>query len=174
VARAAVDPLSVRSLTRRQTADVMGLTAQAIGHLAKEPGCPKESRDGRDFFVFPDFNRWYWHRKIEEARHSEEDSSYEVAQARREMAKAQQEELRLAQMRRELMTVQEWESTYLDASSRVRSHLIALPHRLAPYLVGCTTTAEAHRRIVPLVDEIVAELQSAEDIPLDDAEETAA
>jgi len=152
-------------LSRKDAAAVMGLTAQAISLLAKEPGCPKISRNSRDFFVFPDFNRWYWGRKIEEAKAGALPTSYLLAQARREMAKALQEELRLAQMKRELMTVDEFETLYADAMGRIRSRLLALPHRLAPVLVGCTTEGAAHARILPLVDELIAELQGGEDVP---------
>lgn len=155
----------MRKLTRKQVAAELELTDQAISLLAKEDGCPREVENGKQVFRWPEFNRWYWGRKLEEARAVAEPADYEKAKARREAALAQQEELKLAEMRGNLMTVEQYERVVQDAFQRVRSQLLTLPNKLAPAVVGTETTQEGFARVEPLIREVMDELHAAADVP---------
>ena len=155
--------------TRDQVSAELELTPQQISNLAKEDGCPREMVGRKQMFRWPEFNRWYWTRKIEEAREAARPVNLDEARARREAALAQQEELKLAEMRGELMTVADYRRVVDDTNARIAARLKTLPQKLAPAVVGVRDVSEGLTRVQPLVDEVMAELYRGEDVPEDEA-----
>lgn len=156
-----------------EAAESLGITRQALARLAKEPDCPVErAGSGTNRFRWPDLNLWYMARKVSEATRNDTPADLEEARTRREAALAEQEELKLAKMRGELMTVAHGQREIGNAYARVSAKLKNLPTKLAPLLVGCEDEAEVLRRVQPVVGEAMDELYRAEDIT--DEEEAAA
>ena len=152
-------------ITREEAAGHLGISAQAVSNLGRRPGCPKDVRDGRTLFRWPDFNLWYW------TTVKLPTPDLLAARTRRETAEAEKAELELATMRKELLTVEDFRRVRYDTDQRVAARLRMLPTRAAPLLVGCQSEAEALERLAPVVRQVMAELHRGDDIP--DAEAAA-
>lgn len=87
------------------------------------------------------------------------------ARSRRAEAEATLAELALEERRGNLMPVEAHVRLLEDAFSRVRARLIALKPRLGANGIGHKTPTEAVAALAPLIDEAMAELHAATDVP---------
>lgn len=150
-----------RGIKGTELADLLGVTSRQVHNLVQK-GLPRSS-DGS--YPAAEAIRWYVDWKAQQAL----PSDLLTARTRREAALAEQEELKLAEMRHQLCTVEQFKRCVDDAFSRVAAKLRVLPSRAAPQLVGCATEAEAFERIKREVDEVMRELYEAEDVPAEAA-----
>ena len=154
----------MRTISREEVAEHLGISPQAVSRLAKKPGCPKEVQAGRAVYPWPDFNVWYW-----TVVKAPKPADFSEARARRVAALADMAELQLAKLRGELMPVEDFRRVRYDTDQRVAVKLKALHTRAAPHLVGCQSELEAMARLAPVVREIMDELTKG-DVPTEDAE----
>ncbi len=93
---------------------------------------------------------------------------YEAARARKMEAEAMRAEIDLVNEQGRLMTVEDFGRVLEGAFTRVRIKLENAPPRLASSVVGVKTPTEAIQRIEPVIQEIIEELHSGDDIPDDE------
>jgi phage terminase Nu1 subunit (DNA packaging protein) len=108
-------------------------------------------------------------REGEKAAKKSAPAGVEESEARLAEAQAQMAELKLAEMQKRLMTAEQYERVVDDTNARVAARIKTLPQKLAPAVVGVTSTAEGLARVQPFVDELLDELYQAEDVPLEEA-----
>lgn len=85
------------------------------------------------------------------------ESFYE-ARARKEAALASLRELELRIKQGEYLHAETAERFWSETISRCRSRLLAIPMRLAPIIVHCSTPAEAQAKIETVIHEALTEL----------------
>jgi phage terminase Nu1 subunit (DNA packaging protein) len=159
------DTLSKAELGRIR---ILKLSAKWVERLTSE-GMPVVMDGRHPRYPVPGAVLWYIARKQQEVEARSAPTTLDEAKARREAALAQQEELKLAEMRCELMTVAQYRRVVDDTNARVAARLKTLPQKLAPAVVGVKDTAEGLARVQPLVDEVMDELWRADDVPTEAA-----
>lgn len=155
-----------KQLARDEVMDRLGVSVRTLFRLIDE-GLPVTGKGESATFPWPECRRWYDKRL--QSQVTARPANLEEAKARRESALAQQEELKLAEMRGELMTATEYRRVVDDTNSRIAARLKALPQKLAPAVVGVKDTSEGLACVQPLVDEVMEELFAAEDVPTEEA-----
>jgi len=108
------------------------VAARTVDRWVKD-GCP---RDPRGWFELSAVGRWREAR--ERARSAREKAPLASAEARWRMARAQAEEIRLAQLRGTLLDREDVERGRVARLVAVRRRLLALPRSAAPILAGLT------------------------------------
>lgn len=116
------------------------LTPERIRQLVNE-GMPKAGRNEYDavrcmFWFLGKMRRAVAHRETE----NEDGSSSGIRAERKRLLKTQadREELELAQLRREMVTVEDWEKATADLVTTAKARILAVPARVAPRVVGET------------------------------------
>ena len=85
---------------------------------------------------------------------------------RKEEAEAQLAEIEVVKALKTWMPVADAEKWFVDACTRVRARLLALPPRLAAVGVGHKSPREAQAALSPVIYEVMEELQKGDDVPL--------
>lgn len=167
--------------TRAEIAAIFGVTPPAVDGWVRR-GCPvAEPSQGRGRgkgakFWAPDVVKWR-DEHIVRAGADELDDNDSSAALRKRMLKAQteREELELTRERDELMTKTQWAATVGAAFARVGARLRSAKPKLAAAAVGVSTAREGLARMEPIVEELLEELSTADDVPratdADDADE---
>jgi hypothetical protein len=102
-------------------------------------------------------------RNRETKKQEEKPSSETEARTRKLLAEAAQEELKLAKLRGQLVTVEDYERELRRRLEPLRARLMAFPGRLAPQLVEVPTAAIAQGVIDGVVRELLKEMQQDAD-----------
>lgn len=84
----------------------------------------------------------------------------DAAKARRELAKAEREEMQTAAMKGELLPRDPVTSAVLGAFARVRARLLALPNKAAPLVATIKEVVPIQEKLTELVHEALAELSA--------------
>lgn len=84
----------------------------------------------------------------------------DLAKARRELAKAEREEIQTAALKGEFLERAGVTAAVQGAFSRVRARMLALPNKAAPLLVTLTEAVEIQEKLAELVYEALAELSA--------------
>jgi hypothetical protein len=84
----------------------------------------------------------------------------DAAKARRELAKAEREEMQTAAMKGELLPAAGVTSAVQGAFARVRARLLALPNKAAPQIVTLKEVVPIQEKLTELVHEALAELSA--------------
>jgi len=116
------------------------LTRERIRQLVNE-GMPKTGRDEFDgvrcmFWYLGKLRRAVAHKETE----NEDGSSTGIRAERKRLLKTQadREELELAELRREMLKVSDWEAATADLVTTAKARILAVPARVAPRVVGET------------------------------------
>jgi len=116
------------------------LTRERIRQLVNE-GMPKVARDEFDgvrcmFWYLGKLRRAVAHKETE----NEDGSSTGIRAERKRLLKTQadREELELAELRREMLKVSDWEAATADLVTTAKARILAVPARVAPRVVGET------------------------------------
>lgn len=153
-----------KRLTRAEVREYLGVSERTLYRLIDE-GLPVEGVGQEARFPWPEARRWYDERLKGQADRVSGPTSYEEAKARRESALASQEELKLAQMRGELMTKTAGLAWYDAACDRLRAQILTLPVKAAPEVVGVKTAAEALRVLEEHAAALMENLHRGDDVP---------
>lgn len=158
---------------KAQFCEVFGVSeAQLERHF--QAGCPHEKQGRRVFVPMPGGRIWYHNFLIEKGKKQGTPSGIESARQREAEARTELVEIELAEKRRDLMHVDDYDRMVGDAFARVDARLQSLAPRLAGVVLGAQSIQEAQARIDPLVQEARDELRAADDIPRADDDEVAA
>lgn len=160
-------------LSKSEFAATFGRSEKQIERYCQE-GMPHKKRGTRVFIVMPEGRVWFLKHLVETDRARAKPTSRTDSLDRRLAAEAETAEIELAQLRRELMTVADYDRVVGDAMARCAARLKNLPPRIAGVVLGATTIQEAQARVEPLVREAMDELRAAEDVPTSDQEDAAA
>jgi phage terminase Nu1 subunit (DNA packaging protein) len=137
-------------------ASLFGITRQRIHQLVKE-GMPKENRGSYDLLKCI---RWYV-RFLTAAIEKKEIPVGDVYVGEREerirniRADADLKELDLAQKRSQLVAIQDAERVFADLRLTTTAHLMAIPPRLAPELVGETSRVMIQAKLDKACKEVL-------------------
>lgn len=153
------------ALTQREAARRLAITPKQLRRLTKQHGAPRND-DGS--YPWPEVADWYKGFKQDEVLRRRgidlEDMSYEQARARKEAAKAAQEELDLMERREQLIPLDVHVDRIADVAQQIRSRLMNLPGRYARELASAEDPEEATRLIEQGVRECLEELQRLEPV----------
>lgn len=141
-------------VSKTQLADLCGVTRPAIDLWVSE-GMPVAEGDGKRGSSFDSGAVVDWLRNRERIKGGDRDLT--VERARLTSAQADSEELKLGELRSELVRVAEAGRAWDDCVLRIRSRILALPGRAAQF-VGLTSPVQAQRLLKDAVHEILVEL----------------
>ena len=119
------------SVTQKEAAHRLGITAPALGMWAKRPGAPCDMVDGNRTYRWPDFPRW---RELELARKERADATpedSEEAKRRLTTAQARKAEMEVAVLEGQLVTVEDVSRETGLLLDGLRSNLLAFTGRHA-------------------------------------------
>ncbi len=102
-----------------------------------------------------DRNRAAMDKKLSELGREEQETRLKRAQA-------EKQELHVAQMKRELVTVDSVNDEYGRVVSAARSRLLSMSSKLAPVVIACTSAIDAQMAIDGAVREVLHELGTAD------------
>jgi hypothetical protein len=100
--------------------------------------------------------------------------SYAEARRRRELAKAEREELATAQAQGSLVHIDYMDQQLAGCLMRVRQVLLSMPGKWAPRLVGVSSVARAQMILQQALDEAMPRLQAIGEDPTLDTHDGAA
>lgn len=144
-------------------ADETGIAVRTLQYIrAQEPSVLTTRPRGKGIeYKQPDCAVALRRREVERAKRENATAmTYDEARARRAAAEAEDAELDLAVKKRQLLTVEDWESALRSALDSVRARVMALPGRLAPLVAGVDSVPSAVAVIEPVVAEVLTELAS--------------
>ncbi len=156
--------------TRAQLAAIFGVTPPAIDGWVRR-GCPVHEPSkgpgrgkGAKFWV-PDVVAWRDTHIV--LKGAIADTGEQPQDLRNRLLRTQTEsaELDLAVKRGELIEVTEYRDALESTYQRVGARLKGVKPKLASAVVGVTTVQEGFLRVDPLIDEVLAELSTGDDIP---------
>lgn len=155
-------------VNRATLAALIGYSPNQITRWLSETDIPHRREGTEVLFPWPTVRAWLNKYLEEKGKRAAKPESRDDARERKEYAEAEMAELELATMRGDLMTVAEGQKALADAFARVRAKLASFAPRAAGAAAGCATVQEATAALVPLVDEVFAELRGTDDIPEED------
>lgn len=139
-------------LTKAEFAKLAGISTRTVERLSQDGKVKPERKKPLSFTV--DSVAEYINKLLDESKNKEKD---EIAkdkellkldgEARIKQAKAEQEELKLKELRGELHSADDVEAITTDHALYIRSMLLAMPGKLAVDLANISTAAEASERI---------------------------
>lgn len=172
-------PIESRGATTRQVADALIVNERHVRELAERGIIPARGPTGWDL---EECRRAYMmhtravaagrKRESDDGRDDDDDGggagklSLSRETARLNRAKADTEELKLAELRRELVRVNAVRESIASAWSHVRAHLLALPTKGAPLVHGMPTVHGTKAALEDLVREVLEELASTRSLPV--------
>lgn len=157
----------MRLLKRQEAREALGQMPERTFNLLVSEGLPCRGEGKAARFPWPEIYRWTIDRAKRKARDQARPANYDEARAREMAAKAELAELEVAAKRGELMTVAQYDDVVGSAFQRVRSQLLTLPTKMAPEMVGLVKATEAQAKVQGFVDDVLAELHRAGDVPAD-------
>jgi phage terminase Nu1 subunit (DNA packaging protein) len=163
--------MATEKLTIHEAAVRLGITDRQVTNLLAD-GLPHVGAGNKRRILWPEARRWRDDQLRAEGARRVRPSSADEADARKKAAEAQLKELELAERRGELVRLDVAERWLVEAFGRVASKLKSLPGSVAMQVVG-QTLPERQRQAQALVDEVMAELARADDVPVieDEVEE---
>ncbi len=154
-----------------QLADETGLAVRTIQYiLAREPGVlvTRNGKQGTEYEQ-PTCAVALRKREAEKAQPRAKPAGIEESEQRIAAAQAETAELKLEELRKRLMTVEEGERWAADLMARVDARFKNLPQRIAAVDWSPDMT-ERVRQATPLIDEVRAEMYEADDVPIAEPE----
>lgn len=151
----------------------VGLSRMQVSNLVKE-GLPTKNKKGKLEVLWPEGMHWYIKRKVDESlrkRAPAKLANFEVERARKVAAEARLAEIELDKAQGRLMEVDVAERMMLEAFQRVRAKLISMPSTYAPEMLHLKTVPESLEMLDKMVQEVMAELENADDVPVGEEEE---
>lgn len=152
-------------VSKKDFAALTGYSAKQIERWIQGTDMPHRREGNTLYFPWPAARAWLNHYLEEKGKRAAKPESVDDARRRKEYAEAEMAELKLAEARGELDTVENLEKAMADAFARVRAKLSSFAPRAAGAVAGAASVQEATALLTPLVDEIFAELRQTEDIP---------
>jgi hypothetical protein len=141
--------------------------SQLERHFQK--GMPHEKKGRAVSIPMPAGRVWLHEHIFEKGKKLAAPKNIADAVQRREMARAQLEELKLAREQGKTMLVEQAEKQIADAFARVRAKLLNFPTRGAAAAFGASSIQMCKAKLEPLILEMLEELSAAADVPEDDA-----
>lgn len=155
------------TVSKTELALLTGYSSKQITRFLETTDIP-HAREGNTLaFPWPGVRHWLHQYLEEKGKRAAKPESRDDARERKEYAEAEMAELKLAEARGELMTVEDGRKAIADAFTRVRAKLASFAPRAGAASFGATSEMDATTRLQPLVDEVFAELRTTEDIPTD-------
>lgn len=169
-------PIETRGATTRELADALVVNERHVRELAERGIIPPRGSNGWDLEAC---RRAYMlhQRAVASGRKRDSDGasgegdesgrlSLTRETARLNRAKADAEELKLAELRRELVRVGAVREAIVSAWSHVRAHLLAMPTKGAPLLHGLPNVHATKAALEEMVREVLDELASTRSLPV--------
>mgnify|MGYP001569565410 CR=1 FL=1 len=158
--------MATRHLTRAEAKKALGDMPERTFAQWCARGLPVEGELDAARYPWPEVFRWLLDQKERRGREAAApDSNINDSRKREAAARADLAELDVAERRRELMTVADYERLVSGAMQRIRAQLLTLKTKLPPEVIGVRDITEAIGKVDPVVDELLAELYVAKDVP---------
>lgn len=136
--------------TLGEVAALLGKSSRWISDLRAKGDMPEDGATLKDFL-----DAWLSHSG---AAGGVKAKPIDLARVRREIAKAEREEITTAALKGEMLKRSEVVPAVQGAFARVRSKLLSLPSKLAPRVATMTSAVEIEETLTELVHEALAEL----------------
>lgn len=143
---------------------LLGLTTRQIRNLERD-GILRAEIDahGKKVYPWPESNHRYIQYKVEEAKgkRTSVEESIQEAELRAAIADAEMKEIRLAQLRGEVIHIDDVEKLVREPLETAAALLKSFKHRWSSVLVGCETPQEVIARLDPAIEEVIEALREA-------------
>lgn len=164
-------------VSQKELAEALGLTPRRIRQLSADNGLFRVQTDKR--YNLTECIQEYIKFKLEVETSRGNDLDYWEEKARHEEAKRKITEMKLSRMRRESFDASDVEDVWAALILGFREELQALPHKLAPLLIGLDDMAEIDRTIEAEMNSALLTLsqfdlnkiESSHDMGEDDADD---
>jgi phage terminase Nu1 subunit (DNA packaging protein) len=151
-------------LKRSEIATVLGVEQRTITNYQKLPKPIPTQRKGREvFYPLAPCVQWFAEYRVGEAEKS--ISELDMARQRKLTAEAELAEIKLAQERGGLVSVDVADRTLAGICDQLRARVLAFTGRVAPLVVGVPDVAEATALIEPVVHEFLGVLANETVVP---------
>lgn len=148
-------------LTQAAVARALGVTTRQI-HRWREMGLPSHGEGRRLRLYLPEVIAWF----VEHKTKQQGRVDISEAKARRQMAEAERAEIKLAQERADLVSIEVYESELDGMVGRLAAVLKSFPSRWSPQLVGSASPGEVRAMLGRGVRELMDDLRKvADDMP---------
>lgn len=155
----------MKQLTRAECRAALGDMPERTFARWCAKGLPVKGTGEKARFPWPEALQWLFAQHEKRGREAASSGSVENdAKARSALAKAEMDELDLAERRGELMTLASYEEAVGAAFARVRAQLLTLPGKMALSMVGIQKPGDAQTRIQQHVAEVMEELRLGKDL----------
>jgi excisionase family DNA binding protein len=179
-------PGGLDALPVEDAADLLGVSAKTVRNWINKSGLPCTDDGRRRVLNWPEALEWYVQMRIsrdgsggnnQPPDPEEQVENLEQAETRKTIADADLKELRLAQLRQQLVPADEVGRNVGRVASAIKTKLDSLPNALALRLVGKSDRIEVQQILQDAVYRIKLELANvgtqAEPVPLPDEEDEA-
>ncbi|MFP4561634.1 MAG: terminase small subunit [Thiohalorhabdus sp.] len=150
-----------KRVNRNELAEIFGVSPPTISTWINQ-GCPylQQGRKGRQWeFDTEAVAEWRQSKALQAAQGDLEDTDYEEAKRREMVARANMQELDLAQRRGELVPVEDVARTVGDEYARAKARLRAVPSSVAA-VVPAEVRTVVQERVSEGIDQALEELVS--------------
>ena len=159
-----------KPVTRTALAALFGVDVRTVDNWLTV-GCPAVKRSGRTMYLLSEVIPW---RRDQDRRETRSTPKIDEEQARKMRADADLSELKVQQMRGELLPVADVERDMERLCAMVRARVLAVRGRWAPKIIRLETMAEATSALDALAADVLDALRDgADDLEEPDAEEAA-
>ena len=142
----------------RETAELLGISQQALWKAVKERNCPvlapRKKGEKETFYYWPQVLAW----RIEDVKDDPDELSLDRERARLAKNQADKYEIEVREMRGQLIRRQVVLDTWQALIGSMRSKLLAVPTKAAAQIVEPTRLAEATAVVRAFVNEALAEI----------------
>lgn len=150
-------------MSQKDLADALGLSPRRIRQLSADNGLFRMDADKK--YNLAECIQEYIHFKLDAATSRGNDLDYWEEKAQHEQAKRKITEMKLSRMKRESFDATDVEDVWAALILGFREELQALPHKLAPLLIGLEDMAEIDRTIEGEMNSALLTLSQFEPFP---------
>lgn len=164
-------------LSQKELAEALGLSPRRIRQLSADHGLFRVREDKK--YNLAECVQDYLRFKIDAETSRGNDLDYWEEKAQHEQAKRKITEMKLSRMKRESFDASDVEDVWAALILGFREELQALPHKLAPMLIGLDDMSEIDRTLESEIDGALlalsqfdlSKIESSEDMTEDDEDE---
>jgi hypothetical protein len=156
--------MAERYVSREDIAARLGVTLRQITRLVRDHDFPRRVDGRRVTFPSDRCFDWYIQFKQREAidrAQPAKDSTLEEAEKRKAIADASIAEIKLATLRRELVSIEDYRRELREVLGRVRARVLAIPGEYAPQLLTVEGMPQAVATLRTIAAAVLTELEAA-------------
>lgn len=145
------------TVNQKQLTEILGVSDKWIIKLTNENGLPKIARGKYDL---PAVVQWWteYQKQTVENKYAELESSYDRERTRNMKIQGDRNELKLQEMRKQLIGAETVKSEVGNVFGVIRQRLLNLPKKIGPIILSFKDANEAREYFEKLIHDVLKEL----------------